>query len=134
MNGVKIIKEIESDMPTGLDLCGALLVDLGCSISNMPREVEGNITYTERWEFFDPAKVSTPKNLPNHWAMVFEMHNRPDMKDCRDLKYRYIHAPTKILPRFPRVPCKGIFCITDKNIKLKDIKARDLIHIGNEFI
>lgn len=129
---IKEIKPINDALVTDRMLFGALASDLGCSVSGIPRNYN-SISYNGKWEYFDPAKVKFPDDLPDHWAMVFKMHNRPDMGDCRYLKYRYVHTPIDILPQYPHIPCKGIFCLTDKNIPIDQIQGKDLIHIGNEF-
>jgi len=133
MNGTRMMKPLKDvGTVTTRDLLSALLVEAGVKVSGMPSNLE-EFVYTPNWEFFNPEKVKDSSDLPSHWRMVFDMHNRPDMKDCRDLKYRYVHTPEHILPQFPRLLCKGIFCLTDKNVKFKDIIANDLIYIGNEF-
>jgi len=81
---------------------------------------------------FDPEQVENPDTLPDYWKMVWEMHNKPDMGDCRSLRYRYVHIPRDILPRYPRVPCKGLFQL-DRDVDIDNLKETDLIHIGNEF-
>jgi hypothetical protein len=132
MNGITYIDPIETSEITNQDLIFALLVDIcGVHISSIPNSIEGNISYTNDWEYFDPKEVESPELLPDHWAKVYEMHNRPEMHDCILLDYKYIHSPTEILPRYPRVSCKGIFCISS-NKSLTEITGDDLIHIGNE--
>lgn len=133
-NGITIIKPIKDSQISTSDLRRALLKDLGCSISGMPNEVEGNIAYSNKWEYFNPRKVTDPEALPEHWKMVFDFHNKPEMRDCRELKYRYVHCPTEILPQYPRVDCKGIFGLCDNSVRWNKIAAYDLIHIGNEFV
>lgn len=133
-NGVKVIRPITDSRITQRDLLFALFKDLGgCSVSNMPDEVEGNKSYSDNWEYFNPTEVEDATVLPEYWRIVYNLHNRKDMKDCRDLHYRYIHCPIDIMPRYPRVPCKGIFCLCNNNIKWNAITSEDLIHIGNEF-
>jgi len=133
MNGIRMMKPLKDvGNITKVDILSALLVRAGVRVSSMPPNLE-EFTYTSNWEFFNPEKVKDPDDLPDYWGMVFDMHNRPDMKDCRDLKYRYVHTPERILPQFPRVLCRGIFCLTNKNVKFKEITADDLIYIGNEF-
>lgn len=119
---------------TERDLLMGLLVEFGgCRVSSMP-DLKKSIAYVSEWEYFDPEKVTDPDKLPDHWAMVYEMHNRPDMKDCRDLHYKYVHVPIEILAEYPRVPVKGIFCLaTNTEKKPSEIQAEDLIWIGNEF-
>lgn len=118
---------------TELDLAFGMLDLLGCSISSMPRGLK-SIAYTNNWEYFDPEKVINPENLPDHWKIVYDLHMRPDMKDCRDLHYKYVHVPVEILAEYPRVPVRGIFCLaTNTEKKPNEIQAEDLIWIGNEF-
>jgi len=133
INGIQEIKPIETDIPTQRDLLSALLVDLGCSVSNMPRVVAGDRIFTHRWEVFDPEEVTQPEYLPEYWRMVWDLHNAPDRKDCVSLRYRYVHCPKEILGEYPRVPCSGIFALCDRAIPRNRIKAKDLIHIGNDF-
>lgn len=132
-NGITKIKPIESKVTKG-DFACALLKDLGCRVSNMPDKVEGSISYSNNWEYFNPERVIDPESLPYHWKMVFDSHNKPEMKDCRDFKYRYVHCSDEIIPHYPRVPCKGIFCLFSNAVRWNNIKANDLIHIGNEFV
>ena len=118
---------------TKLDLAFGMLDLLGCSISSMPRGLK-SISYTNNWEYFNPEKVTNPEDLPDHWKIVYDLHMRPDMKDCRDLHYKYVHVPVEILAQYPRVPAKGIFCLATNTEKEPDkIQAEDLIWIGNEF-
>ena len=132
MNGITAIKPFDTGNITKQDVFAGLLSLCGAKVSNMPENYISK-SYDDRWELFNPAKVKSPEDLPEHWAMVYEFHNEPDRIDCVRFKYRYVHIPIDILPRYPRVPCKGIFCLDNDTVKIKDITAEDLIHIGNEF-
>lgn len=133
MNPITKIKPFDSDDITSRDLLGALIVDCGGSVSDMPRKTEG-ITYTDEWEYFDPEKVIDVEDLPDYWGMVYKMHTKPDMGDCRYLRYKYVHIPIEIICQYPRAPVKGIFCLAcNVDKKPDEIKANDLIWIGNEF-
>ena len=98
-------------------------------IKEIKLKSDNNITYTDKCELFDPRKVKYPANLPDYWKMVYDNHNKPEMRDCRDLAYRYVYVPFLIMPQHPRVLCKGIFCLTDRSIRSDRIKAEDLVHI-----
>jgi len=127
------LKPFSTGKITELDLILGLLAELGCRVSSMPN-LKKSIAYSNEWEYFDPEKVTNPDELPDYWVMVYEMHNRPDMKDCRDLHYKYVHVPVEILAEYPRVPTRGIFCLaTNTDKKPNEIEAEDLIWIGNEF-
>lgn len=132
MNCIKIIQRPKASLPSKQDLIFALMTELGAKVSSMPRHITGQKTYHDRWELFNPAKVRKYDILPEPWNKIYEMHMRKDMKDCRDLKYRYVHAPVEILPQYPRVPCKGVFCLSDRTIRSDRLKESDLIFIGNE--
>ena len=132
-NGVVIIKQIKLTLPTKRDILCAMLSMAGCKVSSIPNKVEGNESYSDEWEYFNPERVEEPSVLPEHWKMVYEFHNQPDMRDCRELRYRYVHCPEEILPQYPRVPCKGIFCLVDRWVRWNSIQEKNLIHIGNEF-
>lgn len=127
-NGVRIIEPIESHV-TDRDIFLGLLDAFGASVSSMPRNYESH-AYSDNWEYFDPEEVEDPEALPEHWKKVYKMHNRPEMRDCRDLKFRYVHTPEDILPAYPRVPCKGIFCLESNKVSWDAITAKDLIHIN----
>ena len=131
MNGITEIKPLEFDGLTRTDLTSILFSIAGAHYSDMPRDYQSK-SYSNKWEMFDPEKVVNPEELPDYWKMVYDMHNRPEMRDCRDLRYRYVHTPQKILPRYPRVPCQGIFQL-DRDVPVKKIRETSLIHIGNEF-
>jgi len=135
MECVKKIK-VKQDIPTVRDMVMALLVDAGCHVSSMPSEVEGNVSFTSEWELFDPEKVRKDNvdDLPPHWRMVYDMHMRPGMGDCRELRYRYVHAPEDIFPSYPKVFCRGIFCLDSRKVRSDRISSRNLIHIGDEFV
>ena len=127
------LKPFDIGKVTKLDLALGMLDMLGCSISSMPH-IKESIAYSNNWEYFDPDKVTDIDKLPDYWQMVYEMHNRPEMKDCRDLHYKYVHIPVEILAQYPRVPVKGIFCLaTNTEKEPNEIQAEDLIWIGNEF-
>ena len=135
MDCIKEIKPIESDTVVMRDLLFALIKECGARVSSMPDEIEGQTVYSDRYELFDPEKVRTVDipNLPEPWNQAYAIHMRPDMRDCRTLRYRYIHVPEKILANYPRLPCKGIFGLTERRVRANQIKAKDLIFIGNEF-
>lgn len=126
-NGIKTIKPIESHV-TDRDIFLGLLDAFGASVSSMPRNYKSR-AYSDRWEYFDPEQVEDPEALPEYWKKVYKMHNRKEARDARDLKYRYVHTPTEIIPKHPRVPCKGIFRINNNEIHWDAITAEDLIHI-----
>jgi len=127
------LKPFDIGKVTRQDLIEAILKELGCSISSMP-DIKESKSYTSDWEYFDPDKVVGPDELPDYWRMVYDAHNKPDMRDCRELHYKYVHTLEKILPRYPRVPVRGIFCLaTNTEKKPDEIRAEDLIWIGNEF-
>jgi len=132
INGIREIKPLRIGSLSSSDLIGALLVDLGCSVSGIPRTYISK-SYHTRWEIFDPEKVKDPKDLTTPWSMVWRVHHESDRIDCVRLAYRYVHTPIDIIPQYPHVPCKGIFCICHKEVKLKDLTVSDLIHIGNDF-
>ncbi len=132
MNCIKIIKVKEDEGITKRDLLSALLVHLGATVSNMPRNLSGHQeTYSDNCELFDPRKVTKSDILPDYWKMVYDMHNKPDMGDCRYFRYRYVHIPYEIIPQYPRVPCKGIFCLDSKKVRSNNIKTSNLVFIGN---
>jgi len=132
MNGVEKIKPFAKGNVKRKDLIFGLMSLLGASVSSMPKGYESR-AYSSNWELFDPEKVEHPEELPRHWKAVYEVHNKPEMKDCRQMRYRYVHVPVDILPHYPRVPCRGIFCLVNNEIKGSEVTAEDLIHIGNEF-
>jgi len=132
MNGVYKLKQELFSNVTKVDLLQAMMVDLGVSVSNIPKDYQSK-SYTENAEVFIPERVTKRDELPEFWKMVFDLHNEPRRKDCVRFGYRYVHLPYEIIPRYPRVPCKGIFCISDSTVDLTKLTADDLIHIGNEF-
>lgn len=105
---------------------------LGASVSGMPDNYESHIE-TNKTELFDPEMVEQPCNLPLYWLKVYRKHNEPEMRDCVRLRYRYVHVPFDIVPQYPRVPCKGIFCLDSHKVRFDQITIKDLIHVGNEF-
>jgi len=133
MNAIRTIKRPKVNSPTTRDLILALLTVFGAHVSSMPDEIKGQDIYHDRWELFDPAKVRQDDELPSPWHKVYEMHMRPDMGDCRKLRYRYVHCPKKIYPGYPKIPCRGIFCLCDPSIRSDRLSEADLIFIGNEF-
>ena len=133
INGIREIEPFSIGNITNIDIFLGLFDLAGCSVSSMPRDYK-SFAYSNKWELFDPRKVRNFEHLPEYWKKVFIEHYKPERKDCVDLKYRYVHIPVDILPQYPRVPCKGIFVLTNNSIKDNEIKADDLIHIGNEFI
>jgi len=127
------LKPFNTGKATERDLILGLLALSGCRVSSMP-DLEKSTVYSSNWEYFDPDKVTDIDKLPDYWQMVYEMHNRPEMKDCRDLHYKYVHVPVEILAEYPRIPTRGIFCLaTNTEKKPSEIQAEDLIWIGNEF-
>jgi len=134
MNGITIKKEIFQDIPDRTTFILALFKDLGCHVSSMPDSYPTDLKFTNNIEIFDPEKVSNVDELPEYWKLVYQIHNKPIMRDCVDLRYRYIHVPYKIICGYPKIPCSGIFVI-ERYIDLrKKIHAIDLININNELI
>lgn len=131
-NGLRTLKPLAYVYWRKEDNAGNAFKALGCFVSGFPADYNSEV-YSNRWELFDPEKVEDPSTLTGIWEKVYEMHNRPNMKDCRDLRYRYVHVPIYILPQYPHVPCRGIFGLTDRSITISQIKSSVLIHIGNEF-
>lgn len=132
-NGVAVIKPFVGRNPTKFDWLLAMLDWAGVKVSSMPRGYSEKCkSYSESWEVFDPTQVEDVDSLPEIWKKVYRIHNEPSRRDCVNLAYRYVHTPVDILPQYPRVPCKGIFVITDKELDLEKLTADDLIHIGNE--
>jgi hypothetical protein len=133
VNGITIIDPIIHKEVSTRDILLHCLSCAGATVSSIPKdELKGQETFSKQYELFDPEKVNEKDNLPPHWYEVYEMHNRPEMKDCRDLCYRYVHCPEEIYPYYPKVLCKGIFCLTNRNIKLNKIHEDDLTFIGDE--
>jgi hypothetical protein len=130
MNGVEVVDPIDTGVPTVSDIANALLVGLGCSYSRMPAGYP-NRRYTDQWEYFDPELVEDPDELPEHWRMIYDMHMRPDMADCRDLMYTYLHSPVDIMSAYPDYPTMGIFCVTGR-VDPKDIRRRDIVNINSD--
>ena len=134
MKAIKEIKPIKDKDVAREDIL-ALLEYLGVSCSGYSEEdTKGSMAYSDRWELFDPEKVRKGDELPPPWDVVFEIHNRPEMRDCRDLRYRYVHAPQEILCRYPHLPVKGVFVLDSRKVRSDRIKGEDLIFIGNELI
>ena len=131
-NGLEIIepfnvvpKLTRTDFLLGsFDMCG-------CSVSSMPKNYKSKV-YTDKWEFLDPEQVKDESMLPEYWRKILALHNAPDRKDCVTLRYRYVHIPVDVLPQYPRVPCKGIFVITDREKQIYELTSDDIIHIGIE--
>jgi len=131
MNGIEKIEPFGLGNVTKQDIICAILSDLGVSISSRPRNYKSK-AYSSDWELFDPEKVEEPDELPEYWRRIYDLHNSPQWRDCRELKFRYVHVPVNILPGYPRIYCKGIFCLEDSEIKADEIKAEYLTYIGNE--
>jgi len=131
VNGIASIPPLAFQGLTEETLILAMFDTLGCSVSSMPRNYESKV-YSDKWEVFDPEKVTNVDALPPHWKEVYKLHTAPDRTDCVLYRYRYVHTPRDILPQYPRVPCKGIFCISDDKIDINKLTERDLIHVGNE--
>lgn len=130
-NGVLRIEDIKDSPITKNDLISCLLDIAGAHVSNIPRNYQSK-AYSNYIEIFDPELVEDESKLPEYWKMVLNKHNEPDMGDCRTLRYRYAHIPYDILPRYPRVACKGLFQL-DRDVDISKLKETDLVHIGNEF-
>ena len=131
-NGIQIIGPFAGGKATKQDMILALLVGLGCSASGYHIE-GGQTTYSDRWEFFNPALVDAPDELPEPWATVYRVHHQPVRRDCVDLHFCYLHAPIEILGAYPHVPCKGIFAFTPERpdkATPEHLTASSLYHIG----
>lgn len=132
MNGITKRKDVYHGLINEHHLIDALFKDLGFHVSSMPDDYPAELIFTNEIEIFDPEKVNEEKDLPDYWKRVYQMHNKPNMKDCVDLRYRYIHVPFKIMCQYPSIPCSGIFVI-DRDIDLrKKINPSRLININNE--
>lgn len=114
------------------DYLGLAFKILGCKVSSFPDNYISE-SLINRTELFDPEKVNSKEDLPYPWNLVFEEHNRPVRGDCVRFRYRYLHLPFDIVPQYPKVPCKGIFVISDRKVKWYEIGVNDLIHLGDEF-
>jgi hypothetical protein len=132
VNGITRIDPIKSSEVTTRDLLFALMTECGASVSSMPTELDGDRAYTSDWELFEPEEVEEPDDLPDYWHTVYDFHFAPDRSACEELGYRYIHAPTEIMPKYPRVPCRGIFCLTDHDLSISEVTGDDLYFIGDE--
>ena len=130
-NGVTELDGIPSSKVESIDLLLGMMSDLGASVPSMPANLEF-VTYTDKYELMDPEQVENPEDLPPYWKVVYDVHNLPEMRDCRYLGYRYVHSPQEIMCRYPRVPCKGMFVITNRNVSVDEITGDDLIWIGDE--
>jgi len=129
-NGVLEIEPINEQFHlTNDDIFRGLMKMVGASVSSMPNIVCE--AYNNRWEVFDPEYVRDAASLPTPWAEIFALHNEPNRKACRDLAYRYLHSPVDILPQYPRLPCKGVFCIIDP-VDPRHIGMDNLVWIGDE--
>lgn len=131
-NGVLTIDKVKQENIKKSDVLLDLFSLFGARVSSMPN-TNCKIKLIDRLELFDPIKVTNKDSIIYPWYLVYERHNQKDMKDCRDLKYRYLHVPFEIIPSYPKVPCSGIFCITDNTLNCNKISSNDLIWIGNEF-
>jgi len=129
-NGVRQI-QLQEEVPklTQHDKINLCFTMLGASVSSMPRNYRSR-TETDKLELFDPEKVVDSKKLSSYWRKIWELHNQPERRDCVKLRYRYVHVPHNILPQYPRVPCKGVFCLTSREVKWYNITPNNLIHIG----
>lgn len=128
-NGVMEVKLKNTIKLTQEDIMSMCFLALGASVSNMPANYHSR-TETDKLELFDPERVTNPEELPEYWRKVWALHNQPGRRACVDFRYRYVHVPFNILPQFPRVPCKGIFCLDSRKVSLHNIAADDLIHVG----
>lgn len=130
---IRIIKRPALNRPTAADLLSALLVEFGCKASGYDTPL-GQETYHDRWELFDPELVREGDELDAPWDMVYARHMQPNMRDCRELRYRYVHCPVKIFPQYPHFPCRGIFVLCSRSTRSDRLNEGDLIFIGDEFI
>ena len=134
MKAIREIKPVKDRDIAPKDIL-ALLQNLGVSCSGYSEEdTKGSVAYSDRWELFDPEKVRKGDELPLPWDKVYEIHNRPNMKDCRDLRYRYVHAPEEILCAYPYLPVKGVFVLDSRKVRSDRIRGEDLVFIGNELV
>jgi hypothetical protein len=131
-NGILEIPPIKSRTVDSQMLILGLLASTGCSVSDMPREVIGDEDYCGRWELMDPEQVERPEDLPDYFQSAYKMHNEPNRVACVDLRYRYIHCPEAIIGRYPSVPARGIFVLTDDEADPCNIPWESLYHIGDE--
>lgn len=132
-DALQYIQPIKSDKVTTSDLCMALLSDMGCRSSSMPKKLEGNVDYSGKWEFFNPFKVTSLdeyRDLPEHWQSIFRNQNR----ECWNCKYTYLHSPDDIIGSYPRIPAKGIFVITNGETDSNKIQPSNLLHTAGQFI
>ncbi len=130
MNGVYEINPLKDANVTEQDVLLGLLSMAGASVGGMSGEP--GKSWCSQWEGFDPEEVKDPQALPDHWYAVWAKHNAPGMGDCISLRYRYVHAPIDILPSYPKMPCKGMFCLDNREIGWDDITGENLIHIDGE--
>ncbi len=84
------------------------------------------------WQWFDPAQVTEPEDLPEPWAAVYAMHNEPMRHDCVQMGYRYVHSPVPLRGYYPRCARAGVFCISLPGPTPDNVRASDLIWIGDE--
>jgi hypothetical protein len=128
VNGITEIAPIESRLPTARELLGAMLCECGASCGNFPRNPEGNRSWSDRWEWFDPFAVTAPDELPEPWVTLLRAQN----VECWRCGYRYVHAPDELLGSHPTLPLRGVFAVTRLDATPDDVRAWDLVHLGGQ--
>ena len=130
MEALEYIDPIASNEITKRHLLKALAQNLGAQVSGM--DVLDQSDWSDEWEWFDPHLIKTieeVEELPEHWKRVLKSQNGT----CWRLKYKYVHAPEEIVVRYPHVPIKGIFVVTNEQATKETVVAEDLIHLLGEF-
>ena len=125
---ILVVEEIRGDAVRTDDLIMGMLDSLGCRVGSMSGHGRWDVAFSRDWEWFNPALVEYPEDLPQHWLLVWQMHtSRPE---CGKIGYHYFHAPKPILGGYPRVPMRGIFATCAS--RPEEVKPNDIFNINEE--
>ena len=125
-----VIEPIDTGLPTTGDLAEGFLLSLGVSSSHYKKNYPAG-SYCDKWELMDPELVEDSAALPEYWKRIYDMHMQPNMRDCRDLRYYYIHSPVTIMCYYPTNPCAGIFCVSERK-PVSELRRYDLVNINSD--
>ena len=132
-NGILVIEKPTNQREVSQeDLLLVMMFDLGARCSAYQYTQDQTI-YTDKWEWFDPAKVENPDALPDYWRAVYDLHTNPRYGDCVELGYRYMHAPERYYGEYPDIPVAGIF-VVGENSTPDNVGFAGVVHVGDELL
>lgn len=129
VNGVIKMSSLNDDSVKTCDLMFALVNLAGGITNKFPSDVDGDESLSSSYEWFDPYKITNIDELPWYWQYI-TLHQ---YDECWKCGYRYVHIPKPLLARFPRTPVRGIFSVIEWRCTPFNLRAENLIHLGNPF-